>query len=128
MISNFEQLLETANNQKDAQRLLLLFANAESEGKKKKDQQKGTISPVMCVDKLPSEISTFEALTKEADNINKDWNFVLVAGLNGKGNVPPTTEEADNYLNQMVNDVTSGQDLSRYVIFDRDKNPIMMQT
>ena len=129
MISSFEQLIDVANQQQDAQRMLMLFAKAEAESSKKgNDQQKGSISPVMCVDKLPQEIASFEALTAEADNINTDWNFILIAGLNGKGSVPPSSEEADSYLNKMVSDVTTGQDLSRYVIFDRDKNPIMMES
>lgn len=128
MISSFEQLIDVASQQEDAQRMLMLFAKAEAEGNDKpKDEQRGSISPVMCVDKLPEDIASFDALTAEADNISKDWNFILIAGLNGKGPVPPSSEEADAHLNKMVNDVTNGQDLSRYVIFDREKNPIMMQ-
>ena len=128
MISSFEQLIDVANQQQDAQRLLMLFAKAEAEDCQQNDgQQRGSIAPVMCVDKLPQEISSFDALKSEADNINSDWNFILIAGLTGKGATPPSSEEADSYLNKMVNDVSSGQDLSAYVIFDRDKNPIMMQ-
>jgi len=122
MISTFEQWLDTATQQQDAQRLLMLFAKAEVETTKlSNDQQRGSIAPVMCVDKLPTEITSFKALTTEADNINKDWNFILIAGLTGKGTIPPTPEEAGEYLNKVVNDVTNGQDLSRYVIFDREK-------
>lgn len=129
MISSFEDLINVASQQQDAQRLLMLFAKAEVEDSQQSDEQsKGSITPIMCVDKLPQEVASFDALTKEADNINNDWNFILIAGLTGKGTVPPTSEEADHYLNKMVNDVSSGQDLSAYVIFDRDKNPIMMQT
>ena len=127
MISSFNELLQAASQQDDAQRLLLLFANAESSSKKHKSTQRGTISPVMCVDKLPEEIASFEALSEEADAISKDWNFVFIAGLSGKGDVAPTTEEADPYLNKMTNDLASGQDMSQYVVFDRSGGTVMLQ-
>ena len=130
MISKFSDLLEMAVSQEEPQRLLFLFAMAEggsSNPKKQRKQQRGTISPVMCVDKLPDEVESFEALVKEADNISQDWNFILIAGLAGENGKAPTTEEADPYLNQMANGLTMGEDLSRYLIFDRNENPIVMQ-
>ena len=130
MISKFSDLLEMAVSQDQPQRLLFLFAMAEGgNGKKKNKKQKdtGTISPVMCVDKLPQEIESFEGLVAEADNISKDWNFIIIAGLSGENGQAPTTEDADPYLNQMTNGLTMGEDLSRYIIFDRKQNPITMQ-
>jgi len=130
MISNFSDLLEMSVSQDEPQRLLMLFALAEGgTGNKKKQRKKqsGTISPVMCVDKLPEEIESFAALVKEADRISTDWNFIIVAGLSGENGVAPTTEDADPYLNQMANGLTMGEDLSRYLIFDRDETPIVME-
>ncbi|GGK62566.1 ribonucleotide reductase subunit alpha [Amphritea balenae] len=130
MISKFSDLLEMAATQDEPQRLLMLFAKAEggsSNPKKQRKQQHGTIEPVMCVDKLPEEIESFKALVAEADNISKEWNFIIVAGLAGENGQAPTTEDADPYLNQMANGLTMGEDLSRYLIFDRDENPIVMQ-
>jgi len=129
MIESFNDLLEQTNQQQDAQRLLFLFAQSEANKKtKKRDEQRGTLSAVMCVDKLPSEISSFKALVKEADNICQEWNMVFVAGLNGEQQTPPSSADAEPYLNQMANDLASGQDLSRYVVFDRKENPIVIET
>jgi hypothetical protein len=131
MISNFKQLLQIAREQDQPQRLLFLFAKAESSAPKKKQKkskdQHGTITPVMCVDKLPDDLDTYQALIAEADQINKEWDFVLIAGLSGKNGIAPTTEEADPYLNQMTNHLASGQDLSQYVIFDREGSPVVIQ-
>jgi len=127
MISNFEELLTAASEQDEPQRLLLLFAKAESETKKKKSQQRGTLSPVMCVDKLPEEIATFKALSEEADIVSKEWDFVFAVGLSGKDGVAPSTEDAEPFLNQMTNNLASGQDLSQYAVFDRENNPVMIQ-
>lgn len=130
MISSFSDLLNMTAELEHPHRLLLLFAQTESvsnKKKKKSKEQRGLITPVMCVDKLPDEIASFAALVAEADDINTDWNFILIAGLGGQDGKPPTSEDADPYLNQMVNGLASGEDLSRYTIFDREENPIIMQ-
>lgn len=129
MISNFAQLLSAAAEQDQPQRLLLLFAKAESSGKNKKKnkQQHGTLSAVMCVDKLPEEIASFEALVEEADSVSKEWDFMIIVGLSGKDGKAPSSDDAEPFLNQMTNNLASGQDLSQYVIFDRNQDPIVIQ-
>lgn len=127
MIATLADLIKAALEQKEQQRLLFLFAKTESKKKKKKKHQTGTITPLMCVDKLPEEIVSFKALVEEADNISTDWDIMLIAGLSGTVDAPPTTDDAEPHLNKMANDLTSGQELSSYVIFDRKENPIVMQ-
>ncbi|MFY8350918.1 ribonucleotide reductase subunit alpha [Pseudoalteromonas sp. SSM20] len=124
MISKLSDLVEMANEQPDPQRLLFLFAEVSSESKKNKSQQKGTITPVMCVDKLPSDINAFDDLVKEADEIAKNWDFMFIASLSGDKGEPPTSEDAEPYLTKMTNDVMSGQNIARYVVFDRKHNPV----
>lgn len=125
MISNFLELIKAAEDQKEPQRLLFLFAKADKSKKKKnKSHQKGTLTPVMCVDKLPAEITDFDSFVAEADSISKEWDFMLTAGLNGIGGVAPTTEEAEPYLNQMTNQLASGGDISQFIIFDREESTI----
>lgn len=125
MISMFSDLLSMADEQLDPQRLLFLFASTETTKKsKKRDDKKGTIDPTMVVDKLPSELSTFQALIKEADSINKKWDFVFIACLGGQKNLAPTSEEAAPYLDKMTDDVSSGKNIRQYVVFDREENPI----
>ena len=121
----FSDLLSMANEQPDPQRLLFLFASAESTKKsRKRDDKKGTIEPTMVVDKLPDELSTFSDLVKEADSINKKWDFVFIASLSGQMRKAPTTEEAEPYLNKMTDDVMTGKNIRQYVVFDREENPI----
>lgn len=126
MIASFSDLLAAAESQQQPQRLLFLFASADGQGKAK-GKQRGTIQPVMCVDKLPSELDRFQSLADEADQISRDWDFVFIAGLNGANGQPPSTEEAEPHLNQMVNDLMSGQNMARYVVLDRRENPVMLQ-
>lgn len=124
MINNFADLLAMAANQPDAQRLLLLFAKAETETADG-ESRRGTLEPVMCVDKLPAQIGSFAALVKEADGVSPHWDMVFVAGLSGKGKVPPSDKEAEPYLNKMTSDLKTGQDLSQYLVFDRRENLVM---
>ena len=128
MISKFEDLLGYAKEQEDAQRLLFLFTKANvSRKSRKRDEKSGTLDAVMCVDKLPEEVADFASLVEEADSISKEWDIVFVAGLSGKGDVAPSTEEAEPYLNQMTNDLVSGQNIARYLVFDRDNQTLTMQ-
>jgi hypothetical protein len=125
MISMFSDLLEMANEQTAPQRLLFLFAATEESNKsKKRDDKKGTITPTMVVDKLPSELTDFTTLVNEADSINKEWNFVFIASLSGDHNTPPSSEHAEPFLDTMTTDITSGNNINRYVVFDRQENPI----
>lgn len=119
-ITNFSDLLIAAKGEKTPQRFLFLFAKAVSlKNALKANHSSGTISPIMCVDKLPDEITTYNELLNEADGINKDWNFVLIGCLDA-------TSDVDFHLNKMSNDVASGSDLSRYVILDREERPIIV--
>lgn len=121
----FSDLLELANEQPDPQRLLFLFAATDATNKSaKRDEKKGTIEPTMVVDKLPEELSTFSELVSEADGINKSWDFVFIASLSGNKKMPPSSEEAQPYLDQMTSDVETGKNINRYVVFDREENPI----
>ncbi len=123
----FKELLEMTSQQEQPQRLMFLFAQPEGHNpKKSKKHLKGQVQPVMCVDKLPAELTTFDALIKEADSITKDWEFVLIAGLSGHDGVAPSADDAEPYLNKMSNDLADGQDLGRYVILDRNEKPIEM--
>jgi len=127
MVSNFQSLINAAKQQAQPQRLLFLFAKAESEEKATSKQQRGTLSPLMCVDKLPEELSSFSAFKDEADDISPDWDFMLAVGLSGQNGQAPSSDDAEPFLNQMVSNLTAGQDLSQYVIFDREDNPVMIQ-
>lgn len=127
MISNFTELLNAAHEQDQPQRLLFLFAKAETEGKGKKHAQRGTLSPLMCVDKLPEEIESFAALAKEADGISKEWDFVFVVGLSGANGKAPSSDDAAPYLNKMTNDLVTGRSIAQYAVFDRKENPVALQ-
>ncbi len=123
--SNFENLLKMANEKIEPQRLLLLFASTkESNKSRKQEDKKGTIEPVMVVDKLPEEITSFSSLVKEADAINTAWDFIFIASLSGDEKSAPNSEDAEPFLKKMTDDVMSGNNIMRYVVFDRHENPI----
>ena len=68
-ISHFNDLLEAARQQPDAQRLLLVFAGAGLPDDATPEQQAafeaghgGELTPLMCVHKTPDEIGSFDKL------------------------------------------------------------------
>lgn len=124
MKSVFNDLLEMTRQQPEPQRLLFLFAQTEDTKGKIKKHQSGSISPVMCVDKLPQELTDFSSLKSEADSVSKNWDFIFIAGLSGSNGEAPSSDDAEPYLNKMTNDLANGQDLSRYVVINRDEQAI----
>ncbi|WP_299176858.1 ribonucleotide reductase subunit alpha [uncultured Neptuniibacter sp.] len=127
MSNPFNDLISQAQQQDQPQRLLFLFAQIEKqESKKHKRRQRGSLVPVMCVDKLPGELSVFSEFTQEADQISSDWDFMLAAGLCGEGGVAPSSDDAEPHLNKMANDLMMGADLSKYVILDREANLVVL--
>jgi hypothetical protein len=130
-ITNYESLLSVANQQPEPQRLLFVFLRAslpddhgEEDASNFHSGQGGALQPIMCVDKTLGELSTFSALVTEAERIEKDWQIVLVAGLAGKNGVAPSSDEAEDPLKMMLHTVENGGDLSKYMSFDREGEPV----
>ncbi len=127
MIRDFQDILDMAYAMEEPQRLLLLLAKADSQGSLGSDGHTGTLTPIICVDKAPEEIDNFASLVAEADQVTTDWDMMLVASLSGAEGNAPTSEQAEPHLDRMANDVLTGQDLTRYVIFDRQENLVMIE-
>lgn len=97
-ITNFSDLLDAARAQGAPQRLLFLFAVRElpvnhTPGQKKRFDagQGGALTPVMCVDKEPGELTDFAALARESAATGQPWDVVFAAALAGQdGAAPPS--------------------------------------
>ncbi|MDC8771265.1 ribonucleotide reductase subunit alpha [Roseateles albus] len=139
-ISNFQDLLKAAAMQSAAQRLLLVFAGATLPAEASAQQraefeagQGGELAPLMCVDKLPQELSSFAALADEADQLLgangqqlQRWQIVFVASLSGSPAQAPSAEQADKALAAMVEAIKQGR-LDGFIPFDRQGTPVNLQ-
>lgn len=131
-ISTFDDLLQAARQQPDAQRLLLVFAGAGLPDDASPEQRAafaaghgGELTPVMCVDKTPEEIGTFEALCTEANQFGHDWAIVFVAGMSGKGRRAPSSDDAAPHLQSMVDAVKVGQ-IRNFIPFNRAGDAVQL--
>lgn len=126
-ISKFNDLLNASKMQDQPQRLLFLFAKATSlPNAVMTKHHSGTIDPVMCVDKLPDGVVSFSTLLDEADSISTKWDFVFIGCLDGNAGLPPSSEDAGPYLKMMTNDLASGKNISKYIVFDRMENHVIL--
>ena len=85
-ISSFDELLRTAREQSEPQRLLFVFADAVLPDDSTPEQcarfaagQGGALTPLMSVDKTPEELGTFAALVEESRQFGRNWAIVFVA-------------------------------------------------
>jgi hypothetical protein len=130
-ITDYESLLAAAREQEDPQRLLFTFLKAflpkdptQEEARRFAEGQGGQLKPVMCVDKGTGELSNFADLVIESEKMDKEWDMVLVACLAGNKDGPPSDSDVDKALKMMSDTVANGEDLSRYLIFDREGQPV----
>lgn len=130
-ITDFATLLQAAAQQPEPQRLLFVFLQAslpqfatEKETRRFEEGQGGHLAPVFCVDKALDELTDFDGLVEEAAQMGEEWQIVLVAAMSGQDGRMPTTEDADEPLKQMTNQVALGENLDAYLAFRRDGQPV----
>jgi hypothetical protein len=130
-ISSFEDLLAVARGQSQPQRLLFVFAKVvlpkdadEEERRRFEAGAGGGLQPMMSVDKRPEDLADFASLVEESAQMGQEWHIAFVASLGGEGGQPPTAEAADNAIEYMVNTIQSGGDISRFMAFTREGEPL----
>lgn len=124
-LNHFSDLLAMALQKPEPQRLLLVFARAELPVDADAAQREayargegGTLAPVLCVDKRPEDIASFEALSAESAETGLAWDILFVAAMSGRAGVQPNQDEAVQPLNMMVNAVKNGR-ISQFAAIDR---------
>lgn len=129
-ISSFEDLLRAARQQATPQRLLFVLTAAGvpddatlQERARFQAGQGGTLTPLMCVDKTPEELTSFDALLEESHQFDATWHIVFVAALSGTGGRSPTSADAEAPLQRMVESIKSGR-IDGYIPFDRQGQPV----
>jgi len=129
-IENFADLLQAARAQPLQQRLLFVFADAVLPDDANAEQRAGfeaghggALPPVMCVDKSPNDLSSFDSLVQEAAQFGHAWRFVFAGALSGSAHGAPDVEEVDKSLLAMVESIKRGE-MTRYLAFDRQGLPV----
>jgi hypothetical protein len=133
-IANFDDLLTAARLQTEPQRLLFVFAGVELPDDCTPEQREGfeaghggAMVPLMCADKLPSELIDFATLLEESSGfeVGRDWRLVFAAALSGAPGRSPSTEEAEAPLQRMVEAIQRGEH-GPFIPFDRQGLPVRM--
>ena len=131
-IENFDDLLNAAKSQPLPQRLLFVFVGVELPEDASAEQhaafeagQGGALMPLMCVDKSPEELASFDVLVAEAAQFGHDWVLVFSAAMSGSREQPPTTTDADLPLQAMVEAIKRG-DIGNFLPFDRQGLPMQL--
>jgi hypothetical protein len=126
----FDQLLQAAAAESQPQRLLFVFAAAELPDDATEAQrqnftagQGGTLTPLMCVDKAPSEVASFDALLEESTHAGPPWQVLFAATLAGKAGHAPTADAVSDALHKMTEWVRSGS-LHKLMAIDRTGNAL----
>jgi len=131
-IKNFKTLLDAAKEESQPQEFLFVFLKVYLADDATPEQAKrfhagegGQIMPIMQVHKPLNELSDFSSLVIDAEEFSEEWQIVIIGCLAGRNGEQPEQSEIDRHLETMVNTVKSGQNLSRYVAFNKHGDPII---
>ena len=131
-ITSYETLLAVAKQQPEPQRFLFVFLKVtrpdeatEEEIRRFDAGQGGFLDPIMCVDKDLDELGSFADLVEESKQVGQEWQMVLIAILAGKNGVAPSSEVAEEPLKKMVRTIQEGGDLSSFLMFDSNGDPVI---
>lgn len=123
-MQDFADLLHAARQQPEPQRLLLVFAAAElpadataAERAAFERGEGGALAPVLCVDKRPEEIASFDALREESAATGIHWHVLFVGALSGHGGHAPGSDEATQPMQFMVEAIKGGR-ISTFLAVD----------
>lgn len=129
-IASFDDLLRTAREQGEPQRLLFVFTSADVPDDATPEQrarfeagQGGTLTPLMCVDKTPDEWASFDALVEESRQLGQLWDIVFVAAMAGRDGRSPTSVDAEAPLQRMVESIKAGT-IDGFIPFDGQGRPV----
>jgi hypothetical protein len=119
-IRSFNELLDEARRQPEPQRLLFVFARAELPDEPSAEQRRrfeqgegGVLTPALCVDKRPDELTDMAALADEARETGMEWDVAFVAALAD----PEGTADVEPHLERMVEALKMGN-VERFLAFD----------
>lgn len=125
-IDSYADLLKIARTEKNPQRLLFVFTQAEIESDANEAQKisfdkclGGLLKPIMCVDKPIDELTNFEDLVAESDKTEQAWSVMFAACLSGSNGTMPSSEDANKPLDSMIAAINNGM-VSQYLAFNRD--------
>ena len=131
-IASFDDLLQAARSQPEQQRLLFVFAGAELPDDATPEQRErfaaghgGALVPLMYSDKLPGELTSFDALVQESQQFGHDWQMVFAAALPGTPQRAPSSEDAEEVLQRMVEDIKRGAH-GAFIPFNRQGEPVQL--
>lgn len=123
-IATFDDLLNAARAQPQPQRLLFVFTGIElpddaspAERAGFERGEGGALVPLMCVDKSPGEIVSFDRLKQEADQMGAAWGMVFAAAIAGPSGRAPTSADAEKPLQDMVEAIRLGR-IEAFIPFD----------
>ncbi|MEQ8965116.1 MAG: hypothetical protein RID91_04760 [Azospirillaceae bacterium] len=134
MRSVINGLIEGGRIDGGPQRLLFLFLKVEFEGEGASTDEgafetaeiaidaTGTMTPVMVTDLPATRDLDFERIVDEADDVNEDWEYVMIAACPEEDG--DLEERIERCLEDMATRVMTGGDLSRFLIVDRAQNPV----
>lgn len=130
-ITCFDDLLQAARLQPEPQRLLFVFATSSVPDDATPAQKAshargegGELTPLLCVDKTPAELTDFAGLVRESRQTGQDWQVMFVAAMADQSAYLPDNKDVDQAFQRMTQMIKYGT-VGSLMAFDRDGDPLV---
>ncbi len=128
MIEAFDDIIGSALARRTPQRLVFLFVKAVHAQPGDPYHIAGArLLPVLSMDKVLAPELRFASLISEADDIDRRWDFVLIACLGRRDGGLPSSDEARAHLRERARLALELGDLSPFVVLDRGERPLWLK-
>jgi len=87
--------------------------------------QGGALTPLMCVDKTPDEIASFDALVQESQQFGQVWTLVFVRVCQAGDGCAPAARTPTPRLQRMVAAIKAGT-LGQFIPFNPQGEPMAL--
>src|SRR5690606_24738312 len=108
-LTHFDDFLALARKQTEPQKLLLILTRRELPHGHTEEQARqfeagkgGHLAPLAGIDKLPKDLTDFNAFVEESRQAVADWDAVFVAALPGVEGELPTAKATDDAIEKML--------------------------
>lgn len=125
-IANYREFLQLVKTRPEPQRLLFVFTDAqlpddasEHEREQFREREGAALTPILCGDRLATEMEGFSSLCREVEVTGRQWEVLFVSSITRGDGAMPTVADVEQFMKVMLEAIKQGK-VSRFAAFNRD--------
>ena len=123
--NNFGHFIRYANEKNQPQQLCMVFCRSSLQDEDYRPDRPITLKPLMCLDRSPRHLDSFEALCGDATLAGIEWDVLCMTAVLGQAGVMPTAINIHKRFDLMIGLISQGK-TDKLVMFDRNGRQVIL--